>query len=189
MGIVESLNQIDHSMFFFLNGLHCSFLDPLIYWGTQSLVWIPLYLLLLFIVIRNFKWRTLWILLFAALMILVSDQLSNLFKEWISRPRPTHEPGLPGIHTVHGYTGGEHGFYSAHASNTMALAIFLIFLLKDRYKILTLLLFLWALFMGYTRIYLGVHFPGDIVAGFIIGGLIGYGTFRLFNYSVKLKKS
>jgi len=120
-------------------------------------------------------------------MILVSDQFSNLFKEWIARPRPTHEPGLSGVHTVYGYTGGMNGFYSAHASNTMAIAIFLIFLMKNKYKTLTIVLFLWALFMGYTRIYLGVHYPGDIMAGFIMGGLIGYGTYRLFIYSMTMR--
>ena len=163
-------------------------MDPMIYWGTRSLVWIPLYLIILYLIIRNFRWETLWIILFVALMILVSDQLSNLFKEWIGRLRPTHEPGLQGVHTVNGYTGGMYGFYSAHGSNTMAIAVFLIFLLKDRYKILSLFLFLWALFMGYTRIYLGVHFPGDVVVGFMVGGLLGYATFHLFNYSIIRRK-
>lgn len=185
--MMETIKNIDQSVFLFLNGLHCSFLDPVFYYGTRSLVWLPLYLLVLFIVIREFRWRILWVLLFVALMILVSDQLSNLFKEWIARPRPTHETGLQGVHTVYGYTGGVYGFYSAHASNTMAIAIFLIFLLKNKYKALSIVLFLWALFMGYTRIYLGVHFPGDIITGFIIGSLIGYGTYRLFTYSMKLQ--
>jgi len=185
--VLEILNNIDHSLFLTLNGLHTSFLDPVIYYGTRSLVWIPLYLLTLFVVIREYKWRTIWILVFVTLMILVSDQFSNLFKEWIARPRPTHEPGLSGVHTVYGYTGGMNGFYSAHASNTMAIAIFLIFLMKNKYKTLTIVLFLWALFMGYTRIYLGVHYPGDIMAGFIMGGLIGYGTYRLFIYSMTMR--
>jgi len=153
------------------------------------MIWIPLYLLLLFVVIRDYRWNALLIIFFAALMIIVSDQLSNLVKEWIARPRPTHETGLQGVHTVYGYTGGTYGFYSAHASNTMAIAIFLIFLLKNKNKAISVLLFLWAIFMGYTRIYLGVHYPGDVISGFIAGSLIGYVTYRLFSYSVKLRRS
>jgi undecaprenyl-diphosphatase len=112
-------------------------------------------------------------------MITFSDQISGLFKEWLARPRPTHEPGLSGVHTVCGYSGGLYGFYSGHASTTMAIAIFFILLMKERYGFMTLLLLLWPLFMSYTRIYLGVHYPGDVLFGMMMGGMIGYLTARL----------
>jgi undecaprenyl-diphosphatase len=172
--MLETLLSIDRSLFFFLNGLHSSFVDPIMFWGTQSLIWLPLYLFLLYLVIRQYKWQSLWILLFAAIMILVSDQLSNVFKDWLARPRPTFEPGLTGIHTVNGYTGGQNGFYSAHASNTLAIAIFLILILQSRYKYFMPLILFWAAFMSYTRIYLGVHYPLDIFAGWLAGSLIGF---------------
>jgi undecaprenyl-diphosphatase len=152
------------------------------FWGTKSLVWLPLFLLLLFLAFRKYRWQTLWILLFTALMVTFSDQLSNVFKTLVARPRPTHEPLLTGVHTVNGYTGGLFGFYSAHASTTMALAVFLILLLKDRYPYVLPLLLLWALFMSYTRLYLGVHYPLDLLTGIAIGAGIGYGTARLFKH-------
>ncbi|MEI7499344.1 MAG: phosphatase PAP2 family protein [Bacteroidota bacterium] len=134
----------------------------------------PLSIFVLYLVVKKFKWQAMWIILFAAIMILLSDQLSNIFKDWVARPRPTHDPGLTGIHTVNGYVGGKYGFYSAHASTNLALAIYLILVLSDRYKYFTPLILLWAFFMAYTRIYLGVHYPGDILAGWLAGSLIGF---------------
>ena len=172
--MLDSLRSIDQNIFFFLNGLHSAFFDQVMFWGTKSLIWIPLYLILFYLVFRKYRWQGLWILLFAALMILLSDQLSNVFKEWIVRLRPTHEPGLTGIHTVNGYVGGQLGFYSAHASTTMAVALFLILILGNSYRYFSPLILLWAVFMAYTRIYLGVHYPGDILAGWLAGTLIGF---------------
>jgi len=172
--MLESLKSFDQTIFLFLNGLHCSFLDPVMFYGTLTLTWLPLYLLLLYLVIRRYKWQSVWIILFAAITILVSDQLSNFVKEWMARPRPTHEPGLTGIHTVYGYTGGQFAFYSAHASTNLAIAIFLIMMLKNQYRYFALLILCWAFFRAYTRIYLGVHYPGDLVAGWLAGALIGW---------------
>ena len=155
------------------------------YWGTNPLAWLPLYFLLLYLLVRRYKWRTLWILLFAALMIIVSDQLSNIFKDWVTRPRPTYEPGLTGIHTVNGYLGGKYGFYSAHASTNLAIAVFMIILLGRPFRYFSLLILSWAFFMAYTRIYLGVHYPGDILSAWIAGGLIGWGFGQLCGWFVQ----
>lgn len=172
--MLETLKSIDQEVFLFLNGLHCSYFDPVMFWGTKTIIWVPLYLALLYLVVKNYKWQTLWILLFTILMIIVSDQVSNFFKDWFMRLRPTHEPGMTGIHTVHGYTGGMYGFYSAHASSNMAIAIFLIMILGDKYRWLFPVVLFYALFMSYTRIYLGVHYPADIIAGWFAGSLIGF---------------
>ena len=174
--MLDYLKFLDQTVFLFLNGLHCSFFDPLMFWGTKSVVWMPLYLGLLYLAIRQYKWDALVILLFVALMVLLSDQLSNVFKDWIARPRPSHEPGLSGIHTVNGYLGGHYGFYSAHGSTNLALAIFLILIFRGKFKYFPPLIILWAFFMAYTRIYLGVHYPGDIMAGWIAGSFIGFCT-------------
>jgi undecaprenyl-diphosphatase len=183
--MIDTLKSIDQSLFLFLNGLHCDFLDPLFFYGTKTTTWIPLYLLLLFLVIRRYKWRALWVVLFAALMILFSDQISNVFKAWVARPRPTHEPGIDVLHTVNGYLGGKYGFYSAHASSNMAIAVFSIMLLGRPFRYFSLLMFGYAFFMSYTRIYLGVHYPGDIIAGWIAGGLIGWGFGQVAGWAAR----
>lgn len=167
------LIHLDQTIFLFINGLHADFLDPLFFWGTKTLVWTPFYILLLYLVIRKFGWKTMWVLLAVALMITISDQLSNLFKDWVSRPRPSHEPTLSAVHHVNGYKGGAFGFYSAHASSNMAIAIFMIVVLTRPFRYFTAMMLFYALFMSYTRIYLGVHYPGDILAGWIMGGTLG----------------
>jgi undecaprenyl-diphosphatase len=180
----ESLKSLDQSFFLFLNSLHCPFLDQVMYWGTNSLTWLPLYTLMLYFVIRKYRWQAAWVVLFAALMIIVSDQFSNIVKDLVARPRPTHEPGLTGIHTVKGYLGGEFGFFSAHASNNLSIAVFLIILLGSPFRGFPLLMLSWAFFMSYTRIYLGVHFPGDTLAGWVAGGLIGWGFGQLCGWFI-----
>ncbi len=170
--------SVDRSLFLFLNGLHCSFLDPVMYYGTRTVLWLPLYILFLYAVIRRHRWQAIRILICAMVMIIASDQLSNIFKDFVARPRPSHEPGLTGIHLVRGYTGGQFGFYSAHASTTLAIAIFLISLLGKRCRFFTPSILFWAFFMSFTRIYLGVHYPSDILAGWLAGGLIGWGASR-----------
>jgi len=149
------------------------------YYASKSLLWLPLYLFFLFLVIWKYKWQTLLVILFAAIMIMISDQLSNLSKDLFQRLRPSYEPGLT-VHLVYAYKGGLLGFYSAHASNSFAIAVFLIMLLNNYYKYFFIPVVLWALFMSYTRIYLGVHYPGDTMAGIIMGSLIGYLFGRMF---------
>jgi undecaprenyl-diphosphatase len=151
------------------------------------MVWIPLYLVFLYMVIRQYRWKTILVLVVAAIMILVSDQLANLSKDTFQRLRPSHEPGLM-VHLVNAYKGGEYGFYSSHASNTFSIAVFLIVTTYRRFKWIWLIAIPWALLMSYTRIYLGVHFPGDILAGALIGSLIGYFFGRLAVYFLSIRK-
>jgi undecaprenyl-diphosphatase len=130
--LIEFLNNIDREFFLFLNGFHNSFFDGLMFAATKGLLWMPLYLFFLFFVIRKYKWKTLVIILFAAFMILCSDQLSDLVKEFVHRVRPSRQPGLM-VHIVEAYKGGTYGFYSAHASNTFSVVVFLIIILGRKY--------------------------------------------------------
>jgi undecaprenyl-diphosphatase len=171
--LLDFLNHIDHTLFLFLNGLHNPFFDSFMNKATISVVWLPLYLVFLYLIIRQYKWKTIMVIILAALMILVSDQLANLIKDVSQRLRPSHEPGLM-VHLVNAYKGGEYGFYSSHASNTFSIAVFLIVLTGTRFGWIWIPALFWAILMSYTRIYLGVHFPGDILAGAIMGNLIGY---------------
>jgi undecaprenyl-diphosphatase len=171
--LIEFLDHIDHTFFLFLNGYHNPFFDDVMFWITKGLLWVPLSLFFLFFVVRKYKWNALLIVVVAALMILVSDQLCNLAKESFQRLRPSNQPGLM-VHIVEAYKGGTYGFYSGHATNSFCVAVFLIVLLGRNYWYVTVPAFLWSLVMSYTRIYLGVHYPGDILAGWIAGGIIGY---------------
>jgi undecaprenyl-diphosphatase len=176
--VIYTIAAIDRSLFLFLNGLHSPFLDLVMWYGTKTVTWIPLFILLIWLVIRHYGWKSLWVFLFAAGMLVISDQLCNLVKESVGRLRPTHNDEMVDIHTVNGYLGGTFGFYSAHASNNLALALFLVKLLGRKVRFFTPLILLWAFFMAYTRIYLGVHYPADILAGWMTGAIIGI-TFGL----------
>ena len=171
--MIEFLDHIDRALFLFLNGFHNLFFDGLMFWITKGLLWIPISLFFIFFLIRKYKWNALVIVLCAGLMVLASDQVSWLVKETVQRLRPSQQPGLM-VHMVEAYKGGTYGFYSAHASNTICVAVFLIILLGRSCWYVYVPAILWSVLMSYTRIYLGVHYPGDILAGWIAGGMIGY---------------
>lgn len=183
--MIGFLDRIDHTFFLILNGFHNPFFDGVMFWITKGYLWVPLSLYFLFFVIRKYKWNTLLILAAIAIMILVSDQLSYLAKESFQRLRPSNQPGLL-VHLVEAYKGGTYGFYSGHATNTSCVAVFLIVLLGRKYWYVTVPAVIWSILMSYTRIYLGVHYPGDILAGWVAGSIIGYlfgiGVLRLIDF-------
>jgi undecaprenyl-diphosphatase len=172
---MNMLAGIDQHLFLILNGLHSPFFDTVMFWATKPVAWTPFFILLIVLVIRVYRWKILWVLLFTAAVVTVSDQLARLAKYSAERPRPTHEIALQAqVHTVNGYTGGQFGFYSGHASSTFAVAIFLSLILRRRYRWIPPVVLAWAAIMSYSRIYLGVHYPGDILAGMAVGLLLGW---------------
>jgi len=168
--MLETLIELDKKLLLFLNGLHTPWLDPVMFWITKTLFWLPLYLFLLYLAIKNFKKETWIVLVGVAIAILIADQVTaSLMKPFFERLRPSREPSLEGlVHLVNGYTGGKYGFASSHAANTFATALFFWLLFKERYRWVWVL-FVWAVVMTYSRIYLGVHYPGDIFVGMLVG--------------------
>jgi len=173
---MDYLNSLDTELFLFLNGLHTVFFDPIMYWLSNKLIWIPMYLAIVFFMIRRYKMRGVLMILFIGIVISLCDQTaSGLLKNLVQRLRPSHEPALAGlVHLSKAGTGGLYGFVSSHAANIFGLATFLCFVLDNQFKLLKYWLFLWAILVSYSRIYNGVHYPGDVLVGALIGILYGY---------------
>ena len=182
---MAKLLELDREIFIFLNSIHSPFFDQLMYLLTETYVWIPLYLALIIVLIRKYKKNSIWILLGAILTIILADQITtSIMKPFFARLRPSHEPGLQQlIHLVNGYKGGLYGFASSHAANTFGIATFVWLALKPFMR-WSGLIFIWAVVMTYTRIYLGVHYPGDILVGGLIGMFVGWTCFKLSTYLI-----
>ncbi len=176
---MQTLIELDKKLLLFLNGLHHPFLDPIMFYTTKTFFWLPLYFFLIFLIFRNYKKDAWFILLGAALTIVLADQITtSLMKPFFARFRPSQDPGLLGlVHLVNGYKGGLYGFASSHAANTFGTAIFVWLAIRPFYQRVGWI-FIWAAFMTYTRIYLGVHYPGDIIVGAGIGLVCGWVGYR-----------
>lgn len=188
--MIEFIKNIDTELFLFLNGLHSDFFDSLMWWISDKYLWIPFYAFLLFLLIKKYGKRSFIPIITIALFVVASDQITvHLFKNLFQRYRPSQNLDLSGVvHIVNGYKGGLYGFVSSHASNTFGLATIMSFLLKRRY--LTIVLIIWAVIVSYSRIYLGVHYPADVLCGAIIGVLIAFIFYKLADLvSKKLYKS
>jgi len=178
MNLIRSLDQVDQKIFLFLNSLHCPFMDNIMWQISGRFLWVPLYLAIIYFFIRERK-RNVWVTLIAiAVMILLSDQLANLVKDTVQRFRPSHNPLITGlVNIVKDYRGGDYGFVSNHAANSFAAAAFVSMFFARRW--ITIAMFSWAALVSYSRIYLGVHYPFDVLGGAILGYLIGVMMFYL----------
>ena len=174
--MIETLISWDKEAFLFLNGFHSVFWDVVMFYISNKLTWIPLYILFLYWVVKFYRKDSIWIILALILLVAASDQISvHAFKNVFIRLRPCHDPMLEGlVHTVNGKCGGQYGFYSSHATNHFAVAVFFSLLFRGRFRYFTALMLIWAAVISYSRIYLGVHFPLDVVAGAAAGSLLAY---------------
>lgn len=178
--MIESLDQ---QLFLYLNSLNTPFWDQVMYAVSGKLIWAPLYLAIMISLGLKFRRRFMVILFFIVIGITLADQTSvHLFKNVFQRLRPCHEPALEGlVHLVKGECGGLYGFVSSHATNSFYVALFSLLFIRKRW--FTILMVLWASVVGYSRIYLGVHYPGDVICGSLLGALIGWIIYRLYLYT------
>lgn len=178
--MIEYLEAIDIELFKVLNGFYCEFLDCLMWLISGKLTWALMYATLLFVAFRK-GWREgLVLLVLTAVTVTLCDQISSsLIKPAVERLRPSRTEELAAIvHTVNGYHGGRYGFVSSHAANTFGSSVLVALILRRRALAWTVML--WAAVVSYSRIYLGVHFPGDVLCGAILGAVIGWGVYRLY---------
>ena len=178
--MLEIIQNLDTQLFLFLNGIHSEFWDPIMIFFSGKLTWLPLYLAIVVFMYIRFGWRLVWPLLGVALIITLADQTSvHLFKNVFERLRPCRNTEIQElIHLATGRcAGGMYGFVSSHAANTFGVAVFLTYLFKTRW--FTIFILIWAAAVSYSRIYLGAHYPGDIIVGGLLGAVCGYGVWNL----------
>ena len=201
--MLEQVLHIDTEILLAINGWHAPWADTLMWIISAKVTWIPLYLLLIGLLVwryrkpamTNVKWlqkvpACVVMIVAIGLAVGAADFIaSGILKDWVARPRPSRVPELEGVlHLVNGYKSGRYGFVSSHAANTMAVA--LLFSLIWRNKIATCGLMLWVAANCYSRMYLGVHYPTDILGGLIVGSLVAVvGYWLLDRYRLVVKDS
>ncbi|HEY6159900.1 MAG TPA: phosphatase PAP2 family protein [Bacteroidia bacterium] len=188
--MLHKLKKLDTDLFVWLNSGHNAFFDTVMYWASSEFFWVWLYVIFLVMVYSVYGKRTLLILPIVALMILCSDQTSNLVKNSVKRYRPCWNSEVMSKNDIHlnlprdandqFLMPGKHGFVSSHAANTFALAFFLSMILMKRFRYFPLFIFTWAAVVAYSRIYNGVHYPADVGGGMLVGLLCGFLAWRLW---------
>lgn len=179
--MLDKILAIDKELLIFLNGLGSPTFDPFWMFITKQSNWTPFFLVLLYLIYKKIGVKqTLYVLLFVIVLITISDQFTNFVKEIFQRLRPCSDPNTSKLIRVV-KSSETFSFFSGHASNSMAVATFLYFILKHKFKYFVLL-FLWPLIFAFSRIYLGLHYPTDIICGYINGFILGFSFYKLYRF-------
>lgn len=179
--MLDWLLELDRNVFVYLNSLGSETFDGFWSFITKQLHWIPFFLFLLYITLKKLGWRhTVLLLIMIAVLVALTDQTTNIYKKGLQRLRPGNEPEIAGLIRAVQHRSS-FSFISGHASNSMAVAFFLFMVLRPYYKYMGFI-FLWPLIFAYSRIYLGLHYPGDILAGYIWGILMASLILMLYKY-------
>ncbi|MEB2779661.1 phosphatase PAP2 family protein [Algoriphagus sp. C2-6-M1] len=172
--MIEQIKAWDEELFLRLNTFHTDWLDVVFFQFTQTVTWFPFYAILIYFIFRVDRKNSWWVLGGVALAILIADQVtSGLMKPFFERLRPCHDPRWDEVIYNYERCGGLYGFASSHAANTFSFAVFINLKMKGKLRFLPWL-YLWAAVISYTRIYLGVHYPLDVLAGALVGALAGF---------------
>jgi undecaprenyl-diphosphatase len=182
--MVRLLTELDKWLLLLINSHHNSFWDSMMWFASGIINWFPVYIFLLFLLIYKFRKQSWLLILLVIPLIFVSDELSSeVLKPLVHRLRPSHEPGIENLlHFVSGYRGGLYGFVSSHACNFFAVATYLHLTASGKISWLPFLMYPIVLLVIYSRIYLGVHYPSDVIAGSLLGALLGWLTARIYNH-------
>ncbi|WP_373493871.1 phosphatase PAP2 family protein [Aquiflexum sp.] len=190
--MLEKIGHWDKQLFIFLNSFHSDVLDPVMFQLTQTLPWIPLYIFLAYLIWKIYGRDSWWVFIAIGLTILLADKTTSaLMKPYFERLRPCQDPSLAGLIHNYGKCGGMFGFASSHAANSFGIATIMSLALSHRYFAIRWL-FIWAIFFSYTRIYLGVHYPGDVFVGGLVGifsGLIAFYLLKALDQKVNKNKN
>ncbi len=183
----ESLKSYDREVFLWLNGHNTPVLDSFMFYVSAIWVFFPLYMYWIYLVIKHTDLKKSLILLgFLGLLVVCTDQTSNQVKHAVKRYRPTHNLEIKDkVHTVNDYRGGQYGFFSGHSTNMFGIATLLYLLFSKRSMALRISFFLFAMLVAYSRIYLGVHYPLDILVGFFVGVFWGIIIYKLMQFTFK----
>jgi undecaprenyl-diphosphatase len=181
----EFFKQLDTHLFLYLNGFNSPFWDKLMWQISGTIIWVPVYAIILFFIYKKLRWNGFISFFILLLIILVADQGSvHLFKNVFQRLRPCHQPEISNlVHLVNGKCGGQYGFVSSHAANTFAFAMFVYHFFNNTF--VSIFIFTWAFIVSYSRIYLGVHYPFDIICGALYGMLVGYAFFLFHQFVIQ----
>lgn len=183
--MIERLKSWDTKLFLELNQYHTTWMDSVMYWVTDAYFWIPMYVVMSFFIIRTYKMKGVWMLVATVLAVGLADYVaSGMIKPYIGRLRPCHTVEIQKhVYVLRG-CGGKYSFVSSHASTTFALASAIFIFTRDRMPYL-IWLFPWAGLVSYSRIYVGVHYPLDILAGALIGMLCSFLLFLIYQQVIQ----
>ena len=178
--MLEKIIQLDKELLIFLNGLGSPTFDGLWLFITKQANWTLFFVMIFYLLQKKLGWKNFgFYILFTAVLILICDQTSNLFKNYFQRLRPCNDEELKTIIRIV-KSSPSFSFFSGHAVNSMATTVFAFMILKKEYKH-AYLLFLFPLVFAYSRIYLGLHFPSDILTGYVFGATFGFICYKLYS--------
>ncbi|MFD2520498.1 phosphatase PAP2 family protein [Emticicia soli] len=185
--MIETIRYAEYEWFLWLNSFHTPFWDTIMYWVTHRFTWIPLYLFLIYYIFRVIRINAWYKLAFILVSVGLADRITSGFmKPYFHRFRPCHDPSIENIVHVVGGCGGQYGFASSHAANSFALALAFVLISPQSKPQWKYFLFLWAILVSYSRIYVGVHYPTDLLVGGMVGMLV---TGIIYFMTIKFNQS